>query len=62
MATTTKKNSKAAKKKIDLTPIPNHPLKKWFGSSENDPYWEEFMAAIKKERAKSQRLFRKATK
>ena len=59
---TTKKKPKATKRKTELTPIPNDPLKKWIGSSKDDPYWDEFMAAIKKERAKAQRLFRKAAK
>lgn len=59
---TTKKRPEATKQKSDLTPIPNHPLKKWFGTFKNDPYWDDFLAAIKRERAKVQREFLRGKK
>jgi len=37
-------------------------LKKWFGTFKDDPYWDDFLAAIKRERAKVQREFLRGEK
>ena len=57
-----KKKPIEAKKNEVVTPIPNHPLEKQMGFFKDDPYWDNYLAAIKRERAKSQRLFRKTHK
>ena len=51
-----------AKAKSDMNTGAKHAWEAWLGSSKDDPYWDGYVKAIKRERAKSDRLARKPRK